>query len=51
MRLKDVLETRDGKPRDGDNMEEMKKELKRLKVIEKREEPFQRERLKRSTQG
>ena len=40
IRLKDILETREGKPRDGNTMEEMKKELKRLKVIENTEEPF-----------
>ena len=33
IRLKDILEMREGKPRDGDTMEEMKKELKRLKVV------------------
>ena len=43
IRLKDILETREGKPRDGDTMEEMKKELKRLKVVENREEPFCKE--------
>ena len=40
LRLKDILETRDGNLKEGDTMEEMKKELKRLKVIENREEPF-----------
>ena len=43
LRLKDILETRDGNPKEGETMEEMKKELKRLKVIENREEPFSKE--------
>ena len=40
IRLKDILETREGKPKEGETVEEMKKELKRLKVVENREEPF-----------
>ena len=43
IRLKDILETREGKPKEGETMEEMKKELKRLKVVENREEPFSKE--------
>ena len=43
LRLKDILETRDGNPKEGETMEEMKKELKRLKVIKNREEPFTKE--------
>ena len=43
--MKDILETRDRKPRAGDNIEEMKKELKGLKVIKKREEPFVKEEI------
>ena len=42
-RLKDLLEDVDGNPRAGETMENMKKELKRLKVIENREEPFNKE--------
>ena len=43
IRLKDLLEDVDGNPRDGDTAENMKKELKRLKVAENCEEPFQKE--------
>ena len=43
IRLKDILETREGKPKEGETMVEMKKELKRLKVVENREEPFSKE--------
>ena len=38
--LRDLLEDEDGNPRDGDRLEVMKKELKRMKVVENREEPF-----------
>merc|ERR1712148_127139 len=40
LRLKDILEESDGRPRRGDTTELMKRELKRLKVAENREEPF-----------
>ena len=43
IRLKDLLEDVDGNPKAGDTMEDMKKELKRLKVAENREEPFMKE--------
>ena len=33
----------DGNPKDGNTMEAMKKELKKLKVAENREEPFPKE--------
>ena len=40
--LRDTLEDADGKPRAGDTLESMKKELKRMKVVENREEPFKK---------
>merc|ERR1712237_61579 len=40
MRLKDLLEDTDGKPKPGETTEDMKRELKRLKIVENREEPF-----------
>merc|ERR1712090_113283 len=40
LRLKDILEEPDGKPKRGDTTELMKRELKRLRVAENREEPF-----------
>ena len=43
IRLKDLLEDVDGNPKARDTMEDMKKELKRLKVAENREEPFMKE--------
>ena len=43
LRLKDILEDVEGNPKDGDTMEAMKKELKRLKIAENREEPFVKE--------
>ena len=43
LRLKDILETREGNPKKGGTMEEMKEELKRLKVIKNRVEPFKKE--------
>ena len=43
LRLQDILEDTEGNPKDGDMMEAMKKELKRLKVSENREEPFAKE--------
>ena len=38
--LRDILEDADGNPRQGDMLETMKKELKRMKVSENREESF-----------
>ena len=43
LRLKDILEDTEGNPKEGETMEAMKKELKRLKVAENREEPFAKE--------
>ena len=40
LRLKDLLEDPDGKPKPGDMTEDMKRELKRLKIVKNREEPF-----------
>ena len=40
--LRDILEDADGNPRQGDTLEMMKKELKRMKVAENREEPFKK---------
>ena len=40
--LRDILEDEDGKPKEGDTLELMKKELKRMKVAENRDEPFQK---------
>merc|ERR1712090_9699 len=40
LRLKDILEESDGRPKRGDTAELMKRELRRLKVAENREEPF-----------
>ena len=40
LRLKDILEDADGNPKAGDTTDTMKKELKRLKIVENREEPF-----------
>ena len=42
LRLKDLLKDVDGNPKAGETMENMKKELKRLKVIENRESPSPR---------
>ena len=41
--LRDILEDKDGNPREGEILEQMKKELKRMKVAENREEPFKNE--------
>ena len=38
--LRDILEDVDGNPKEGDTLEMMKKELKKMKVAENREEPF-----------
>merc|ERR1712055_687835 len=40
LRLKDILEEPDGKPKTGNTRELMKRELKRLKVVDNRDEPF-----------
>ena len=40
MKLKDVIEDIDGNPREGDTLEMLKKELRRMKVVENHEEPF-----------
>ena len=37
MRLKDKIETEDGKPKDGDSAEIVQKELKRMKIVNNRE--------------
>ena len=38
--LRDILEDVDGNPKEGDMLELMKKELRKMKVAENREEPF-----------
>ena len=40
LRKKDILEDQDGKPKAGDTTEQMKRELKRLKIVDHRDEPF-----------
>ena len=40
LRLKDILEDTEGNPKAGETTEAIKKELKRLKIVENREEPF-----------
>ena len=40
--LRDNLEDADGNPRAGEILELMKKELKRIKVVENREKPFKK---------
>merc|ERR1711867_417813 len=40
--LGDILEDADGNPKVGDTLELMKNELKRMKVVENREEPFKK---------
>jgi len=40
LRLKDILEDAEGNPRPGDTTDTMKRELKRLKIVDHREEPF-----------
>merc|ERR1712237_283242 len=40
LRLKDILEDQNGKPRNGDTTEQMRRELKRLKIVNHRDEPF-----------
>ena len=41
--LRDILEDADGNPKEGETLELMKKELKRMKVAENREEPFKKD--------
>ena len=41
--LRDILEDADGNPKDGETLELMKNELKRMKVAENREEPFKKD--------
>ena len=43
MKLKDVIGDVNGNPKDGDTLELMKKELRKMKVVENREEPFKNE--------
>ena len=40
MKLKDVIEDVNGEPKVGDTLEMLKKELRRMKVVENREELF-----------
>ena len=40
--LRDILEDADGNPKEGNILDMMKKELKRMKVAENREEPFKK---------
>ena len=40
LRLKDVIEDENGEPRAGDVTEKLKKELRKIKVIDNREEVF-----------
>ena len=40
--LRDILEDADGNPKEGNNLDRMKKELRRMKVAENREEPFKK---------
>jgi len=43
MKLRDVIEDVNGNPRAGDTMEIMKKEMRKMKVVENREQPFKKE--------
>ena len=43
IKLKDMMEDVNGNPQDGDTLELMKKELRKMKVVENREEPFKNE--------
>ena len=43
MKLKDMIEDVNGNPKDGDTLELMKKELRKMKAVENREEPFKNE--------
>ena len=40
--LRDILEDVDGNPKEGETLELMKKELRKMKVAENREEPFKK---------
>ena len=40
--FKNILVYVDGNPKEGDMLELMKKELKKIKVVENREEPFKK---------
>merc|ERR1711905_98223 len=40
LRLKDILEDANGNPKAGETTDAMKRELKRLKIVDHREEPF-----------
>ena len=40
--LRDILEDVDGNPKEGEMLELMKKELRKMKVAENREEPFKK---------
>ena len=40
--LRDILEDADGNPKAGQTLLLMKKELKRIKVVENKEEPFKK---------
>ena len=46
IKLKDVIEDVDGNPKARDTLELMKKELKKMKVVEHHEEPFKKEEQK-----
>ena len=43
--LRDILEDGDGNPKEGETLELMKRELKRMKVAENREEPFKKKEM------
>ena len=43
MRLKDVIEDVNGNTKARDSLEMMQKELRKMKVIENRDEPFKKE--------
>ena len=43
MRWKNIIEDVNGNPKDGDTLELMKKEIRKMKVLEDREEPFKKE--------
>merc|ERR1711984_24105 len=40
LRLKDILKDANGNPKAGDTTDAMKREIKRLKIVDHREEPF-----------
>ena len=43
LRLKDVIEDANGEPKVGDHVQMLKRELRRIKVVENRDEPFSKE--------